>query len=171
METTEKIVESYCRNIKHWFTIPNIKCKGQHEIDLLAIDARSSVDRRYHVECGVSISGSYSPLTDKQFSPERLKERLHQAGQRRTLGYFNEHKFENPGVLARLAEYGFLSENGKRNYERIIVTWSATAEALAAAKGKGIVVWDFRECMREIAQCYKSEKTYFTDDTLRTIQL
>ena len=25
METTEKIVESYCRYVKGWFTLPNIK--------------------------------------------------------------------------------------------------------------------------------------------------
>jgi len=41
METTEKIVESYCRYVKRWFTISNIKCQGQYEIDLLAIDASS----------------------------------------------------------------------------------------------------------------------------------
>ena len=39
METTEKIVESYCRYVKGWFTLPNIKCAGQYEVDLLAVDA------------------------------------------------------------------------------------------------------------------------------------
>ena len=39
METTEKIVEAYVRYINGWFTIPNIKCQGQFEIDLLAVDA------------------------------------------------------------------------------------------------------------------------------------
>jgi hypothetical protein len=39
METTEKIVEAYAHYIKGWFTIPNIKCRGQFEIDLLAVDA------------------------------------------------------------------------------------------------------------------------------------
>jgi hypothetical protein len=29
METTEKIVESYCRYVRQWFTIPNIRCEGQ----------------------------------------------------------------------------------------------------------------------------------------------
>ena len=68
METTEKIVESYCRYVKQWFTIPNIKCKGQYEVDLLAVDTTTPQRlRRYHVECGVSISGSYSKLTDKPF--------------------------------------------------------------------------------------------------------
>jgi hypothetical protein len=38
METTEKIVEAYVRYIKGWATIPNIRCEGQHEIDLMAID-------------------------------------------------------------------------------------------------------------------------------------
>lgn len=37
-ETTERIVESYVRYVKGWATIPNIKCEGQYEIDLLAID-------------------------------------------------------------------------------------------------------------------------------------
>jgi hypothetical protein len=35
METTEKIVESYCRYMNGWFTISNIKCPSQYEIDLL----------------------------------------------------------------------------------------------------------------------------------------
>ena len=34
METTEKIVEAYVRYIKGWFTITEIKCKGQLVIDL-----------------------------------------------------------------------------------------------------------------------------------------
>ena len=88
METTEKIVESYCRYVKQWFTIPNIKCKGQYEVDLLAVDTTAPKRlRRYHVECGVSISGSYSKLTDKPFSPEELKVRVKAAGQRRTIGF------------------------------------------------------------------------------------
>jgi hypothetical protein len=55
METTEKIVEAYVRYVKGWATIPNIKCPGQHEIDLLAIDPVKL--NRYHIESGVSISG------------------------------------------------------------------------------------------------------------------
>jgi len=89
METTEKIVESYCRYVKGCFTLPNIRCDGQYEIDLLAIGVdNNSVIKRYHVECGVSISGSCSKLTNKEFSTDKLKERVKAAGQRRTLGYF-----------------------------------------------------------------------------------
>jgi hypothetical protein len=168
METTEKIVESYCRYVKHWFTIPNIRCKGQFEIDLLAVDttAPESV-RRYHVECGVSISGSHSKLTDKPFSLEDLKVRVKQAGQRRTMGYFVHRKFELPQVLTELKKYGFVPGN----YERIIVTWGATTEARAVATGHNMVLWDFRDLLLEIAAAYKQQKIYFTDDTARTIQL
>jgi hypothetical protein len=64
METTEKIVESYWRYVKQWFTIPNIKCKGQYEVDLLAVDTTAPRRlSRYHIGCGISISGSYSTLT------------------------------------------------------------------------------------------------------------
>ena len=167
METTEKIVESYCRYVKKWFTIPNIKCKGQYEIDLLAVDTTSPKLRRYHIECGVSISGSYSKLTDKPFSTDDLKVRVKQAGQRRTLGYFIERKFELPEVLAKLMEYRFVTGN----YDRIVVTWGATPQAEALASKHKVQLWDFRNLLLEIAEESKNHKTYFTDDTARTIQL
>lgn len=37
METTEKIVEAYVRHIMGCATMCNVRCKGQYEIDLLAI--------------------------------------------------------------------------------------------------------------------------------------
>ena|ERR1051326_3181964 len=168
METTEKIVESYCRYVKQWFTIPNIRCQGQYEIDLLAVDTTSSDGvGRYHIECGVSISGSYSKLTAKPFSTEQLRIRVQQAGQRRTIGYFIQRKFEPAQVLAELKKYGF----NRGNYRRIIVTWGATDEAKTAANKNDILLWDFRDLVREIAEAHRDQKTYFTDDTARTIQL
>ena len=168
METTEKIVESYCRYVKGWFTISNIKCSGQLEIDLLAVEASSDKGiKRYHIESGVSISVAYSKLTAKQFSPERLKKRVEQAGQRRTLGYFRDRKFGSPEVTAELKKYGFR----KGNYSKIIVTWGWTEEAKKQADQAGIILWDFRDIIREIAETFHRTRTYFTDDTLRTIQL
>jgi hypothetical protein len=168
METTEKIVESYCRYVKQWFTIPNIKCEGQYEIDLLAVDTTSpSKLKRYYIECGVSISGSYSKLTAKPFSTEQLKVRVQQAGQRRTIDYFIQRKFGLPQVAAELKKYGF--EPG--NYRRVIVTWGATRDAEALAKQQDIDLWDFRELLRQIAAANRDHRTYFTDDTARTIQL
>jgi len=168
METTEKIVESYCRYVKQWFTIPNIKCRGQYEVDLLAVDTTSPKNlRRYHIECGVSISGSYSKLTAKPFSTEQLRIRVQQAGQRRTIGFFIERKFEQLQVLAELRKYGFVPGN----YQRIIVTWGATDDARAIADKNGIQLWDFRDLLQEIAAANRDHKAYFTDDTARTIQL
>ncbi len=168
METTEKIVESYCRYVKQWFTIPNIRCEGQYEVDLLAVDTTDPKGLgRYHVECGVSISGSYSKLTAKPFSTQQLKVRVQQAGQRRTIGYFIQRKFELPQVEAELKKYGFMPGN----YHRIIVTWGATPDAQAIAQQHDIVLWDFPDILRQIAACHRDHKTYFTDDTARTIQL
>lgn len=168
METTEKIVESYCRYVKQWFTIPNIKCEGQYEVDLLAVDTTSPRRlRRYHIECGVSISGSYSKLTAKPFSTEQLKVRVQQAGQRRTIGYFIDRKFGLPQVITELNKYGFKPGN----YRRVIVTWGAAPEAQAVAKKHKIDLWDFRELLRQIAAANRDHRTYFTDDTARTIQL
>jgi len=168
METTEKIVESYCRYVKGWFTIPNIKCSGQHEIDILAVDTMSkSSIKRYHIECGISISGSHSKLTGKEFSLEKLRERIKQSPQRRTLGFYIERKFNLKEVLSKLDEYGF--KNG--NYTKIIVTWGWTEEAQKKAKKAHILLWDFREILNEIADSCQDKKTYFKDDTLRTIQL
>lgn len=168
METTEKIVESYCRYIKRWFTISNIKCSGQFEIDLLAVDF-SNPDNigRYHIECGISISGSYSSLTAKPFSNDRLKIRVEQAGQRRTIGYFIERKFGSPEIISELARYGFKPGN----YKKVIVTWGWTPEAEVTADDEGIVLWDFRNILTEIGDACRHIKTYFIDDTLRTIQL
>ena len=165
METTEKIVEAYVRYIKGWATIPNIKCPSQYEIDLLAIDP-VKLDR-YHIESGVSISGSYSKLTSKEYSDSDLKIRVKSAGQRRTLGYFAQRKFSAKPVLETLKAYGFK----KGNYTKVIVSWGWTDEAAKAAKKKRIKLWDFREILKEIAKAFYKEKGYFTDDSLRTLQL
>ena len=169
METTERIVESYCRYVKGWFTISNLKCSvGQYEIDLIAIEVTPDGKiRRYHIESGISVSGTFSKLTAKPFSPEKLKERLYQAGQRRTIGYFIQRKFGSPEVSAELARFGFK----EGNYTKIIVTWGWEEEAKVEAERNDVVLWDFRQILREIAQTCRVSKKYFGDDTLRTIQL
>ena len=39
------------------------------------------------------------------------------------------------------------------------------------AAAHGIELWDFRDLMREIAELGRHERTYFGDDTLRTLTL
>jgi len=164
METTEKIVEAYVRYVKRWATIPNIRCSGQFEIDLLAIDPVTL--ERYHVETSVSGSQVYSKLTGKDFDPALLKVRVQKPKMRRTLGYFIAHKFGTPAIIEKLAEYGF-----KDHYKKVVVTWDWTPDAKAAADAQGIELWDFRQIMREIAESIRTTRSYFTDDTLRTINL
>ena len=165
METTERIVEAYVRYVKGWATIPNIRCEGQYEIDLLAIDP-VSLDR-YHIESGVSVSQSYRKLTAKPFSKSELKKRVQKSGQRRTLGYFIEQKFGEPSVVEMLKRYGFR----KGKYQRVIVSWGWTDDAEREAKKKRIMLWDFREIMKEIADEVRDTRHYFGDDTLRTLHL
>ena len=165
METTEKIVEAYVRYVRGWATITNIKCLGQYEIDLLAIDPVDG--SRYHIESTVSVSRSYSKLTAKPFSHKSLKQRGKVAGQRRTIGYFAQRKFSAPEVIKTLKRYGFK----RGNYEKIVVAWSATEEAKKKAQKSGIVLWYFRELMKQIRNEIKDGRTYFVDDTLRTLHL
>lgn len=168
METTERIVESYCRYVKGWFTISNLKCAGQYEIDLLAIEVTPEARiRRYHIESGVSVSGPFSKLTAKPFSQEKLKERLQQSGQRRTVGYFIHRKFGPREVVGEIARFGFKPSH----YTKVIVTWGWEEEARVEAERNDIVLWDFRQILTEIAQTCRGSKAYFGDDTLRTIQL
>jgi hypothetical protein len=167
METTEKIVESYCRYVKNWFTISNIKLKNG-EIDLLAVDtSKNARIERYHIEVSISISSGFARLTAIEFDPVKLKERNNQPSQRRTVGYFETNKFNKPEVVEKLRLFGFLGNN----YHRIIVSWGWTDEAKAQAKEKGIELWDFREIITEIGEGIRLDNTYFTDDTLRTIHL
>jgi len=168
METTEKIVEAYVRYIKGCFTLPNIKCTGQFEIDLLAVQLVGKARlKRYHIESGVSISGPFSRLTNKAYSADVLKIRGKTAEQRRTLGYFVERKFGAPHVELELAKYGFLPGN----YSKVIVSWGWDVNVPEVARQAGVELWDFKTILQEIADISSVGKTYFTDDTMRTLQL
>ncbi len=168
METTEKIVEAYVRYIKGWFTIANIRCKGQKEIDLLAIDTqRKRGLNRYHIEISVSISGSFSKLTNDSFAAEDMKDRVKAPSKRRTIQFFKQMKFEDSDVLKTLAGFGFKPGN----YEKVIVTWGWKEDVPEVAKQMGIKIWDFKKIMNEISQASGSRETYFIDDTMRTLQL
>ena len=49
METTERSSGHTAATSSSGFTIPNIKCKGQYEVDFLAVRHRNSVSER---SCG-----------------------------------------------------------------------------------------------------------------------
>jgi len=126
METTEKITEAYCRDIKHWFTVSNIKCGGQYEIDILAVEfPKTGSPKTYHIESGASISGGFSKLTAKPFFETDLKTRVKAASQRRTIGFFIERKFGPKAIKERIADFGLDPQQTRK----IIVTWGWEEEA------------------------------------------
>jgi hypothetical protein len=165
METTEKIIESYVRYVLRWATIPNIRCDGQFEIDLLAIDPVTL--KKYHIESSVATSKGFARLTAKAFDVNDLKVRVKIPSARRTVGYFRDRKFIASGVVTRLREHGFTS--GK--YRKIIVTWGWTDDAKRQADAAKIELWDFRDLVSRIATAIQEKTSYFGDDTLRTIGL
>lgn len=164
METTERVVEAYCRYVKGWATIPNIRCGGQQEIDLLAYDLRRR--KRYHIEVSVSIS-AFSKLTDNEFSLRLKRDRVKGPAATRTLGYFVEWKFGSDNVKRALEEYGFTDTN----HRKVIVSWDWTEQAAARAKAERIILWRFGDLLNEIAEKHAKLSHYFADDTLRTLQL
>ncbi|MBM3501595.1 MAG: hypothetical protein FJX74_23320 [Armatimonadetes bacterium] len=165
MDTAERIVEAYCRYIKGWATIPNIRCGGQKEIDLLAVDPASG--ERYHIEVSISISDAFSKLTDKPFDPADLRDRVKQPGARRTVGFFASRKFDDADVVAKLAEYGFASGG----YRKAIVTWGWQKGVQERAHEFGIELLDFRQLILDLVDYLKDQTAHFGDDTIRTLHL
>lgn len=165
METTEKIVEAYFRSIKRCATIPNIRCAGQNEIDLLAVNPASG--ERFHVECSVSISQGFNKLTVVPFDPLLLKERVTKPKMRRTIGYCAQPKFGLASVVQELESFGFEPEK----YRKVIVTWDWAEGAVQAAELESIELWSFPVMLQELAAQFRGQRHYFTDDTIRTLHL
>ena len=165
METTERVVEAYYRYIENCATMPNVRCEGQHELDLLAINLKTH--ERFHIETSVSISKAYRKLTAKEFDLEKSKARVGKAPQRRTIGFFVQQKFTPKKVLGALEKYGFVDGN----YSRVIVAWDWTMEAEKVATQVGIKLLSFQTILLKLSKEFKDDTKYFTDDTLRTLHL
>lgn len=86
---------------------------------------------------------------------------------RRTVGYFRDHKFGAQPVIDKLKEYGF--KPGA--YRKLIVSCGWTPDAQVEAEAADIELMDFRAIMREIDESIRGMHSYFTDDTLRTLNL
>lgn len=164
METAEKIAEAYCRYIKHWFTIPDIRVKN-NEIDLIAVDSQGN---RAHIEMGFSVAGGFAKLKSTGYGSSETESRTRQAADRSNLDYLEEKKFNAPEVIRELKErYGFEPSS----YKKIVVAWSAEENALKAAEENGIEVWLLPQLIEEIKSLSGRESGYYYDDTIRTLQL
>jgi hypothetical protein len=163
METAERIVEAYCRYVRHWFTIPDIKIKN-NEIDLIAVDKDGG---KAQIAIGVTVSGGFSRLKNSgDKSGEDSRSQLSAA--RTELGYFASRKFEPSEIVNELCSvYGF----DRDMYRKILVVWGAEEDAVTAAQKRGIEVWLLPEMIQELENQYREDTGYYRDDTLRTLYL
>jgi len=79
LEPEVSLIEKYLQTVRKCFTMTNIRCRGQKEIDLLAINPRT--EEKFHVESSVWInrrlnSSSLAKLVDKKFNDLRVKEKI-----------------------------------------------------------------------------------------------
>ena len=79
MEPEVSLIEKYLQTVCKCFTMTNIRCRGQKEIDLLAVNPRT--EEKFHVESSVWInrrlnSSSLAKLVDKKFNDLRVKEKI-----------------------------------------------------------------------------------------------
>jgi len=167
MEASEKVVESYYRFVEGYFTIPNLRCKGQKEVDLIGMRSNKGPIERIHVEVSVTTSGEFRRLNAKPFSLEHKRTRSGSASERVRIGYFIQDKFNEPNVVYTLKEYGF--ENG--NYQKIVVAWDWEKEVEPIADENGIILLRFNEILLKIQDKFGKESSYYSDDTVRLLQL
>lgn len=159
VESSEKIVESYMRFCKKAFTIPNIKCKGNSEVDLLAINSRG---RKFHIEISVSTSIEFARLRSTDY--RTLKDH---ASQRRCITWIIPNKFDKPAIINKIQEYNFSGSN----YQKVIVSngWDEGVEEIA--RNNNILLWDIKQIFREMIGVMSTETLYFSDDILRLFQV
>ena len=109
MEASEKVVESYFRYVKNYFTIPNLRCSGQKEIDLIGMREGNGQVLRIHVEVSVTTSGAYKKINSQPYSEINKKTRSGSASERVKIGYFVDSKFNDANVIASLRILPLLS--------------------------------------------------------------
>ena len=51
------------------------------------------------------------------------------------------------------------------------MSWGWQADVPEAAAEAGVELWDFTAILNEIAETSQLQRTYFMDDTMRTLQL
>ena len=117
------IIEKYFQEILHCFTMTNIRCKGGKEIDLLAIDPKTS--KRYHVEARVSTTFKLKLEATSTRSGKSRKD---------VLDHFVKEKFEHPHVLEKIHEI-----LGNLPYTKWIVVWEAEGYPVSSIQTPSVV--------------------------------
>ena len=167
MEASEKVVESYFRFVKGYFTIPNLRCKGQKEVDLKGMRYNNGSIERIDVEVSMTTSGGFAKLNAKPYSHELKKTRSGSPSESVKIGYFIEEKFNHSDVIATLKDYGFEEDN----YQKILVFWDWEADVESIADKYAIRLVRFNDILHEMQDKFGKETAYYSDDTVRLLQL
>jgi len=159
MEPEVHIIEKYFQENLHCFTMTNVRCKGNKEIDLLAMNPRTL--EKYHVEARISTARGFA-LREKDTYTS--KGRAH----RRGLDYFYEKKFNHPFVTQKIKEMF-----GDSDYRKVLVVWNTEDKfkrlADIAKKKYNIGLFGLRNIIFEliVQRSYRGSR----DDILRTLEL
>ena len=145
MEASEKVVESYFRYVKKYFTIPNLRCGGQKEIDLIGMRESDGKVFRVHVEVSVTTSGAFKKINSQPYSETNKKTRSGSASEKIEISYFVDSKFNDNNVISTLKDYGF----SRNNYEKVIVAWDLDPTVEPIATGNGIKLLRFKEILKK----------------------
>lgn len=140
----------------------NIKCNGNKEIDLLAINPKTL--EKYHVESRATTKGFPLREKDTYVSKGTHKGSAH----RRGLDFFSEKKFNHPSVTKKIHELF-----GNSKYRKILVVWN-TEDNFAqlpkiALEKYGIEVYGLRGMIHGLMQNMVTSGS--RDDVLRIIEL
>ncbi len=159
MDTSEKIVETYLRFCLKACTISNLKCSGNKEIDLLAIDKHG---KRYHVEVSIKTRDEFAVLRGGDYRVVRDKAR-----RQRHLTYFKDRKFNDPTIKRKLKDYGFT----RNNYQKVIVSngWENGIDRIA--RRYKIELWHIKDILQKLIHLMENERLFIQDDILRLFQL
>jgi len=156
METEVRIVDRYLQECRNLFTMTNMRVKGNKEIDILAVDPKTS--NVYHVEVCVL------------FRPLRLKETIHRSNTNRSrdgLDYFLSNKFDHSNVRNGISR--ILGPNVEPR--RILVVGKVKKEEEERikniARSNNLEIMLIGECIIKLKAVKKGSR----DDIVRTIEL
>ena len=158
VEPEVHIIEKYFQEVLHCFTMTNIRCKGNKEIDLLAINPRTL--EKYHVEARISVSKSFA-LREKDTYTSKGK------AYRIGLDYFSEKKFNHPMITEKIRQFF-----GESDYHKVLVVWHAgnlPAYSRIALEKYGFDVWALRNIFTELVE--KGCTSGSRDDVIRVVEL
>jgi len=139
----------------------NIKCRGNKEIDLLAINPRTL--EKFHVESRITATTGFKiRIHDTQVSKGKSKGMPH----RRGLDYFNKEKFNHDAVVSAIREIF-----GDANYRKILVVWNVEDDLVDeyAEKEYGIKIYGLRGIIQDLLQHQVTRGS--RDDILRIMEL